>query len=118
MLTAIQSQGKRERCTKEEADSRRYGAVDCTQQELISCDRIEEVQGQEKVDTGACTKRMRCMDYCIIVEYRRFGKCYGSAKSLRCLSEMLKVILQITAEECNAFMHLKASCSVSTYRYT
>jgi hypothetical protein len=92
-------------------------AVDCTQQELISCDRIEEVQGQEKVDTGACTKGMRCMDYCIIVEYRRFGKCYGSAMSLRCLSEKLKVILQIPAEECNAFMHLKASCSVSTYRY-
>jgi hypothetical protein len=108
----VQSQSKRKGCTKEEADGRRYGFVQLPRQKLTFCNRIEEVQGKEKVNTTACMMRKRCMDYCITVEIPEFGERYERARSFKCVLDMLKIIVQIAAKEYNALIHQMDSHSM------
>jgi hypothetical protein len=90
-------------------------ASDCIGHGLTSRDRIEEVQGQEEIGTAACIDRKICMDYCITVEILAFGIQHERIERLGWLSEMLKVIPQILTRECNAFIRLVISCSISKY---
>jgi hypothetical protein len=76
------------------------------EQVLTSRNRIEEVQGKEKIGSTACIRETICMRYCIAVGLLAFGEWHGSRTSRKWLSEMLKVILQIQAEECESFIHL------------
>lgn len=54
------------------------------------------------------------MEYCITVEIPASGNWHGSI-SLGWLSEMLKVILQVQSEECNAVIRLITSWSTLKY---
>jgi hypothetical protein len=90
-------------------------ASDCVGHDLTSRDRIEKVQGQEEIGTAVCIDGKICMDYCITVEIPAFGIQHGRMERLEWLSEMLKVIPQIQARECHAFIHLVISCSISKH---
>jgi hypothetical protein len=81
--------------------------------ELTLWTRIEEIQGQEEVDTRACIKEKGMyglLHWCKKPGvWERALECEGIEVSVRNVER----ILQIPAEECNAFFHLIVSYLIS-----
>jgi hypothetical protein len=69
--------------------------ITCIGPKLTSGNRIEEVQGEEEIESIVRRRRKIRMIYCKTVELPASGERHRGIKGLRWWSKMLKVSLQI-----------------------